>query len=186
MKKRKVVMKIYSKFNNLKSEKQKEMINTAIKKIVQRGINKTSTNEIVQRDNISKGSLFNYFNSKKDLYLYLIDYGSQIIKDLNNQIDLSESDVFKRIEKIGLQKFYVQQRYPQVFDFLVSTKQEESPEVKVIIQQKLDPLYDQSMNKLYEDIDYSKFRKEIDIEKAIEILTWTMFGIREKEIGRAS
>lgn len=173
-------MKIYSKFNNLKREKQKEIINTAIKEFVQSGFKKASTNEIVQRANISKGSLFNYFNSKKDLYLYLIDYGSQIIKDLNNQIDLSESDVFKRIEKIGLQKFYVQQRYPQVFDFLVSTKQEESPEVKVIIQQKLDPLYDQSMNKLYEDIDYSKFRKEIDIEKAIEILTWTMFGIGEK------
>ena len=33
----------------------------------QSGFEKASTNEIVKRSNISKGSLFNYFNSKKDL-----------------------------------------------------------------------------------------------------------------------
>ena len=33
---------------------------------------------------------------------------------------------------------------------------------------------------IYKDIDYSKFRPNIDIEKAIEILNWTMFGYGEK------
>lgn len=173
-------MSIYSKFNNLKPEKQKQIINAAIKEFVQSGFEKASTNEIVKRANISKGSLFNYFNSKKDLYLYLIEYGSQVIVNLNEQIDLSENDLFKRIERVGLQKFYIQQKYPQVFDFLASTKQEESVEVKDIIKQRLNPIYNQAMNKLYKDIDYSKFREGIDIEKAIEILNWTMFGIGEK------
>ena len=173
-------MSIYSKFNNLKPEKQKQIINAAIKEFVQSGFEKASTNESVKRANISKGSLFNYFNSKKDLYLYLIEYGSQVIVNLNEQIDLSENDLFKRIERVGLQKFYVQQKYPQVFDFLASTKQEESVEVKDIIKQRLNPIYNQAMNKLYKDIDYSKFREGIDIEKAIEILNWTMFGIGEK------
>lgn len=68
-----MVLIIYSKFNNLKPEKQKQIINTAIKELVRNGFEKASTNEIVKRANISKGSLFNYFNSKKDLYLYLIE-----------------------------------------------------------------------------------------------------------------
>lgn len=173
-------MIIYSKFNNLKPEKQKQIINAAVKEFVRNGFEKASTNEIVKRANISKGSLFNYFNSKKDLYLYLIEYSSKAIVNLNEEIDLSETDLFKRIERVALQKFYVQQKYPQAFEFLASTKQEESVEVKDIIKQRLNPIYNQAINKLYKDIDYSKFREGIDIEKAIEILNWTMFGVGEK------
>lgn len=173
-------MIIYSKFNNLKPEKQKQIINAAIKEFVRNGFEKASTNEIVKRANISKGSLFNYFNSKKGLYLYLIEYSSKAIVNLNEEIDLSETDIFKRIERVALQKFYVQQKYPQAFEFLASTKQEESVEVKDIIKQRLNPIYNQAINKLYKDIDYSKFREGVDIEKAIEILNWTMFGVGEK------
>lgn len=173
-------MIIYSKFNNLKPEKQKQIINAAIKEFVRNGFEKASTNEIVKRANISKGSLFNYFNSKKDLYMYLIEYSSKAIVNLNEEIDLSETDLFKRIERVALQKFYVQQKYPQAFEFLASTKQEESVEVKDIIKQRLNPIYNQAINKLYKDIDYSKFREGVDIEKAIEILNWTMFGVGEK------
>ncbi|HEQ9735544.1 TPA: TetR/AcrR family transcriptional regulator [Streptococcus pyogenes] len=173
-------MIIYSKFNNLKPEKQKQIINAAIKEFVRNGFEKASTNEIVKRANISKGSLFNYFNSKKDLYLYLIEYSSKAIVNLNEEIDLSETDLFKRIERVALQKFYVQQKYPQAFEFLASTKQEESVEVKDIIKQRLNPIYNQAINKLYKDIDYSKFREGVDIEKAIEILNWTMLGVGEK------
>lgn len=173
-------MIIYSKFNNLKPEKQKQIINAAIKEFVRNGFEKASTNEIVKRANISKGSLFNYFNSKKDLYLYLIEYSSKAIVNLNEEIDLSETDLFKRIERVALQMFYVQQKYPQAFEFLASTKQEESVEVKDIIKQRLNPIYNQAINKLYKDIDYSKFREGVDIEKAIEILNWTMFGVGEK------
>ena len=173
-------MIIYSKFNNLKPEKQKQIINAAIKEFVRNGFEKASTNEIVKRANISKGSLFNYFNSKKDLYLYLIEYSSKAIVNLNEEIDLSETDLFKRIERVALQKFYVQQKYPQAFEFLASTKQEESVEVKDIIKQRLNPIYNQAINKLYKDIDYSKFREGVDIQKAIEILNWTMFGVGEK------
>lgn len=173
-------MIIYSKFNNLKPEKQKQIINAAIKEFVRNGFEKASTNEIVKRANISKGSLFNYFNSKKNLYLYLIEYSSKAIVNLNEEIDLSETDLFKRIERVALQKFYVQQKYPQAFEFLASTKQEESVEVKDIIKQRLNPIYNQAINKLYKDIDYSKFREGVDIEKAIEILNWTMFGVGEK------
>lgn len=175
-----MVLIIYSKFNNLKPEKQKQIINAAIKEFVRNGFEKASTNEIVKRANISKGSLFNYFNSKKDLYLYLIEYSSEAIVNLNEEIDLSETDLFKRIERVALQKFYVQQKYPQAFEFLASTKQEESVEVKDIIKQRLNPIYNQAINKLYKDIDYSKFREGVDIEKAIEILNWTMFGVGEK------
>ena len=106
----------------------------------------------------------------------------QIIDQIVEQIDLNETDLFKRIENIGLKKFHIQQKYPRVFDFLASCQQEESAELKEIFKQKVEPIYNQSTEKLYKDIDRSKFREAIDIEKAIEILNWTMFGFGEKAL----
>lgn len=181
---RKEVIKINSIFNSLKSEKQEFIINAAIKEFVQSGFEKASTNEIVKEAKISKGSLFNYFNSKKDLYVYLIEYSIQVIEKFYEQIDLTETDLFKRIENIGLQKFHIHQKFPNVFDFLASTLQEESAEVKDMIKQKVDPIYEEGTKKIYENIDYTKFRRGIDIEKAIEILNWTMFGFGEKGLSQ--
>lgn len=177
---------IYSKFHNVPLEKQIIIINAAIKGFVQRGFEKASTNEIVKDAGISKGSLFNYFNSKKDLYAYLIEYSIQIIEKIFERIDLNETDLFKRIEQVALEKFHIQQRYPQVFDFLAASQQEESAEVKEMIDRNVVPIYDLSTEKLYENIDYSRFREGIDVEKAIEILNWTMFGFGQKGISQIS
>ncbi|ALX48404.1 TetR family transcriptional regulator [Lentibacillus amyloliquefaciens] len=169
-------------FNNLESEKQELIINAAIKEFVKRGFEKASTNEIVKEARISKGSLFNYFNNKKDLYIYLIEYGIQVIENLYEKIDLNETDLFKRIENIGLQKLYIHQKFPHIFDFLAAAIQEESAEVKDMIKEKVDHVYERGIELIYKQIDYSKFREDIDIEKAIEILNWTMFGFSEKEL----
>ncbi|WP_245987624.1 TetR/AcrR family transcriptional regulator [Ureibacillus endophyticus] len=163
-------------------EKQERIINAAINEFVQNGFDKASTNEIVKEARISKGSLFNYFSSKKDLYLYLIQYSYKVIEIIYKQIDLNETDIFKRIEKLGLIKLQIQRKFPKVFDFFISIVNEESDEVKDEIKERVNSIYDEGMAKIYENIDYSKFRDDIDIQKAIEILNWTMFGFGQKSI----
>lgn len=173
---------VYENFNKLKLEKKTQIISVAVQEFVKNGFDKGSTNEIVKRAGISKGSLFHYFKSKKDLYVYLINYGIQVIEGFYQEIDLSETDLFKRIEKVGLQKLQIHQTSPYAFDFLASAVQEESVEVKDVIEQKVGPIYQQGLERIYANIDYSKFREDIDIEKAIEILNWTMYGFGEKGI----
>lgn len=175
---------INSIFKSLKPEKQERIINAAMKEFVQSGFEKASTNEIVKVAKISKGSLFNYFNSKKELYLHLIEYGVQVIEHIYDQIDLDETDIFKRLEKLGLKKLRIQKKFPQVFDFFLSIMQEESNEVKDIIQQRVHSIHKKGYAKIYENLDYSKFRDDIDIEKAIEILNWTMYGFGDKAINQ--
>src|SRR5699024_896896 len=104
----KEIQRIYNIFHKLKSEKQQRIINAAFKEFEQNGFDKASTNEIVKDATISKGALFHYFNNKKDLYIYLIDYSIQIIEKLYDKIDFDETDLFKRIEKIGLKKLHIQ------------------------------------------------------------------------------
>lgn len=182
MSNRKEVSTINPNFNKLTDSKKELIINASIQEFVQNGFDKASTNVIVTSANISKGSLFNYFNSKKDLYVYLIELGVQVIEDFYEQIDLSETDLFKRLENIGLQKLHIQEKHPQIFDFLTAAVQEESVEVKETIRKRIDPIYERGTELIYKDIDYSKFREGIDIEKAIEILNWTMFGFSDKAL----
>lgn len=173
---------IYTNFDRLSEEKRTLIINAAIKEFVQNGFEKASTNEMVKEAHISKGSLFNYFYSKKDLYIYLIDYGLEVINGFYEDIDLTETDLFKRIENIGIQKLHIQTHYPFAFDLLASALQEEAEEVKEIVKEKVNPIYEQGAELIYQNIDYSKFREDIDIEKAIEILNWTMLGYGDKAI----
>ena len=83
-----------------------------------------------------------------------------------------------------MKKLQIQRRSPQVFDFLLSLKREESDDVKEDIKQRVDSIFEEGLEKLYENIDYSKFRENIDIKKAIEILNWTMVGFGEKAINQ--
>ncbi|MBD8070050.1 TetR/AcrR family transcriptional regulator [Bacillus sp. PS06] len=171
-----------SLFNSLKPEKQERIINAALKEFVQSGFDKASTNEIVKEAQISKGSLFNYFHNKKQLYFYLIDYGMKVVEIIFEHIDLTETDLFVRLEKLGFEKLQIQRKYPQVFDFLTSLYQEESDEVKADIQGRIQLIQKEGFARIYENIDYTKFRDDIDIQKAIEILTWTMYAFGEKAI----
>lgn len=173
---------MYSKFKSLKADKQNIIVNAALKEFAKNGFDNASTNEIVKEAGISKGSLFNYFNSKKDLYLYLFDYTTEIVEKMFEEIDISEGDLFKRIGDFGIRKLKAHNKNPYVFDFLASIKLEESVEVKEIITDKIFLISKSGLTKIYENIDYSKFRGDIDVEKASEILNWTMTGFGEKAI----
>ncbi|GAE31642.1 transcriptional regulator [Halalkalibacter hemicellulosilyticusJCM 9152] len=151
-----------------------------MQEFVKSGFDKASTNEIVKEAGISKGSLFNYFNNKKELYLFLIGYGNKVIEQIYKEIDMSQTDLFKRIGQIGLIKFRIQKKSPKVFDFLTSINNEESVEVKTEIIKNKELALKKGYGKIYENIDFSKFQKDIDIKKAMNILNWTMLGFAEE------
>ncbi|MFD2507516.1 hypothetical protein ACFSUR_03700 [Halalkalibacter alkalisediminis] len=52
--------------------------------------------------------------------------------------------------------------------------------MKADIDQRIKSIYERGFERLYENIDYSKFRDDIDIQKAIKILNWTMLGFAEE------
>ncbi|MFC4560043.1 hypothetical protein ACFO3D_17940 [Virgibacillus kekensis] len=104
----------------------------------------------------------------------------EVINQIYPLIDYNERDIFKRIGQIGVIKLGIQKKFPQVFDFLVSQIAEESEVVKDEISNYTNAVYEEGFAKLYENIDYSLFRDDIDVEKAIEIINWTMLGFGEK------
>jgi len=169
-------------FFKLKKEKRNSIVNAVAVEFVKHGYDKASTNIMASEAGISKGSLFNYFESKKNLFLYLIDYSIEIIEKLYEQIDVSERDLFLRLENIGVQKLKIQIEYPHIFDFLKLVKQEHTQDLREDIQAKFESITTRGIEKIYQNIDYSLFKEDLDIKKAIEVLNWTMFGFSEKAL----
>ena len=101
---------------NLTEEKRQAIIN-ALREFSLNNYATASTNKIVSNANISKGILYHYFGSK-NLYLFLYDYTTTKFSEaLNRQIDLAESDIFKRYEQIMKIKIDLMKQYHALFDF---------------------------------------------------------------------
>ncbi|RJP47276.1 MAG: TetR/AcrR family transcriptional regulator [Anaerolineaceae bacterium] len=59
-------------FLNLPEEKRKVIINAAIDEFAEYGLENASTNRIVANSGISKGSFYQYFEDKQDVFMYLL------------------------------------------------------------------------------------------------------------------
>lgn len=59
-------------FLNLPEEKRNTIINAAINEFAEYGLEKASTNRIVANSGIAKGSFYQYFEDKQDVFMYLL------------------------------------------------------------------------------------------------------------------
>ena len=57
-------------FKHLPDEKRERILRTATQLFAERGFNQTEMEEIAKRSGVAKGSLYNYFRSKDDLFLH--------------------------------------------------------------------------------------------------------------------
>ncbi|MCK8817902.1 TetR/AcrR family transcriptional regulator [Natroniella sulfidigena] len=60
-------------FFNLPQDKQERVLDAAIKEFSRFSYHKTSINRIVEEAEIAKGSFYQYFTGKKDLFKYIIE-----------------------------------------------------------------------------------------------------------------
>ena len=175
---------IYSKFHSLESKKQERIINAALKEFAKNGYDKASTNEIVKEAGISKGSLFNYFNNKKDLFLFLLDHVAKVIEQIYAEVDWNEPDFFERMRQLGLVKFKIYKKFPYAFNFLKALAHEDAAEVKTAISKVKKTLVSTGLERGYQNIDWTKFREDFNREKVINIINWTMLSFAEENMNK--
>ena len=70
------------KFLALTEEKRTTSLNAALQCFGKFGYEKASINDIAVAAHISKASVFQYFGSKKQLYIYLLEYCKKIIEGI--------------------------------------------------------------------------------------------------------
>src|SRR5690242_7349571 len=64
-------------FYNLADEKRRVIVDVAIDEFLERGYEGASISQMVARAGIAKGSFYQYFEDKYDLFMYLVDLVGQ-------------------------------------------------------------------------------------------------------------
>ena len=138
-----------------------------------RGYKTVSTDEIVRAAGVSKGLLFHYFGTKKDLYLRAYEYAAQaVISELFGLVNLEERDILNRWRQIALLKLDLLQKHPRILQFL--SRLPDSPEVSEGVTELQGRLSEGLSPKLFENVDRSLFREDIDADDAIRVIAYTI------------
>ena len=92
-------------FYNLPEHKRRNIEKTAIKEFAEYGYDQASITRIVENCSIAKGSFYQYFDDKKDLYFYLVTrVGQEKVKALSPVMEKSqEYDFFGLIRALFLE-----------------------------------------------------------------------------------
>ncbi|MCT8978714.1 TetR/AcrR family transcriptional regulator [Clostridium sp. CX1] len=169
------------KFESLPEEKKKRILDASIEEFAINGYDKASTNSIVKKAEISKGLLFHYFGSKKSLFLYVFDY---CVNDLTSRYYLMKKeepkDIFERFMWFSVLKIKTMHQEPLMSRLVFSAVSNMPKELSEELTEKYKNLFAKHMPLIMGDIDTSKFRKDIDSQKAVELIMIFMDGIANK------
>ncbi|WP_071461475.1 TetR/AcrR family transcriptional regulator [Bacillus massilinigeriensis] len=172
---------MFDKFHSIDEVKQERILSAAMREFAEQGYEKASTNAIVKAAGISKGLLFHYFRNKKELYLYLYDHFSDILKtELYEKIDWEEEDLLLKLRSVTLLKFGLVKKYPELFHFLRQIYEEKSPEVRHLLEERNNNMTEEAFSRLFATIDPNTFKEGIDIKAAINMIIWTIEGFGQE------
>ena len=167
------------KFMSLDPAKRDRILNSAMKEF-RYGFNKASTDTIAREAGISKGLLYHYFDTKEDLYTFLVSYAADLVqKDYFDMMDLGQRDVLEGFWQACLLKRDITENYPLIYDFVngIYAYKSDIPNLEIL------QMYEKSQKTIEEDIftrcDPQLFRDDVDPKKAIAIISWTMNGFFE-------
>ncbi|SDR01646.1 TetR/AcrR family transcriptional regulator [Virgibacillus salinus] len=174
-------MDITKKFENLDNDKQQRIINAALKEFAENGYEKASTNRIVKSAGIGKGMLFYYFKNKKALYHYLTDYTLDIVKnEYLTLIDTTEPDFIERMKQAARVKTKARSDNPDTFNFLGTLLLTSEGEVSADQLKKIQELQKLGNSKIYDNINNTLFRDDIDVDKAFKLVRWSIEGYQNE------
>jgi AcrR family transcriptional regulator len=91
-------------FFNLDEEKKDRILNAALDEFAEYYYHEASVNRIVERADIAKGSFYQYFQNKKDIFMYLVSWIGEKKIDYMKEIlsNIYEVDFFQ-----GLRNLYI-------------------------------------------------------------------------------
>lgn len=142
-------------FFNLQEDKQNKILDASKKEFREYGFYDASINRIIKEAGISRGSFYQYFDNKEDLFLYITDQFKKVIIELiSMKINLKKCDIFDL--------------YLLIFDILTKESFPEEDKAFIVtttsnINMKLiNHLLDFSLQKDFND-DLDEINKLVDI-----------------------
>lgn len=170
------------KFFKLPLEKQQRIINAAYKVFSQNSYKKAPMSEIAEEGGISKALLFHYFGNKKGLYLYLwINAMEMTRKAVREYKTLETNDFFEMLKRSLLSKCSLMRDYPHMYAFSLRAYYETDSEIKNAIQDNYSDVSKASEKIVFEKMDTSWFRQDIDLKTMYDEIFYAIDGYMLKK-----
>jgi AcrR family transcriptional regulator len=170
-----------SKIENLEYKRRDAILNAALKEFATKGFDEASTNVIAKESGISKGLMFHYVNSKKDLFLFLYDYCTDLMnKEYFELMNFNERDIFERLRQSYLLQLELLQKHPWIFEFNKVSTITKSDEINKELEERLKKKQSLCYETIFDLIDESKFREGLDVERCKQLIFWANIGFTNK------
>ena len=89
-------------FAALPREKQEKILTACVQEFAEKGFQESSTNRMIEKAGIAKGSLFKYFGSKEELYIYVLDQAAaELLAEYTAQAVNLSRDLVSRIIQLA-------------------------------------------------------------------------------------
>lgn len=172
-------------FNKLSQEKQENVINAGLVCFAKNGYKKASMADIAEYAGVSKASLFQYFGSKRKLYLFLNEMGcNKIINTVTEKMKPLSDDFFDRMIMAQEIKTEIILKYPSMYDFFYTSFDEQDPEVIDGIDKSNINYISDGYQLLLDGINWDKFKPDIDVNMVMNMVTWFSEGYAKSVMGQ--
>ena len=163
-------------FHSLETERQKRILDAALREFAEKGYKRASTNAIAEAAQIGKGMLFYYFGSKEELFDFLCEYCIELFRReyLDRLSPTDDGDFIRRQQYLAAAKRKALGEIPLVFAMFESFYR---PENAPYVKKYAEPLAEQRrqfVSSLYEGLDLSIFRADLDPQRALRYIMWLM------------
>lgn len=119
-------------FLNLPIEMQEKIILEAIKEFANKGYEKGNVGEIAKNSTVSKGSMYQYFENKKELYIFTLKKAVEISTHDIEKVcdDLNGIDIYEYIYKAFKGAWPLLKKQREIFVLLRNVNFESNIEIK--------------------------------------------------------
>ncbi len=163
-----------TKLLDLDPQRRDSILNAALKEFSLQGYDNASTNVIAKEAGFSKALMFHYVGSKQELFLFTYDYFNELLnQEYYSKMDYSIKDIFERLRASYLLQIELMKQYPRILDFNKLSAKTKSDEINKALEQRgsAKKTYD-----IFDMIDISKFRTDLDAEKCKQFILWANVG----------
>lgn len=164
-----------TKLLDLAPQRRDAILNAALHEFSLQGYDNASTNAIAKEAGISKALMFHYVSSKQELFLIVFDYFNDLMKqEYYDLMDYEEKDIFHRLRQSYMLQIKLLEKYPWITEFSKLFNHTDCDEINKELENKV--LHANCYPAMFDNIDESKFRNELQIEKCKQFILWTNIG----------
>lgn len=169
-------------FYNLSKEKKEQIYKIAIEEFANYSYEKVSVTRIVEKAGIAKGSFYQYFENKKDLFMYIIDeIGKAKMESMTSLIEnIDKMDFFEFLRQLFRKGIEFGKSKPELAKVLDRIMNEMPKEIKAEIYKEGEiKSLEMFENLLKTAIEKGQLRSDLDIRLVSYMITHLSLAISQ-------